>query len=73
MAFGDTSSFFVGKLLMFLVMAMVAVDDVAELAKFVLQMNGADFGIVKGCGYCREEQESARVLYAIAGFWRDGE
>jgi hypothetical protein len=47
MALTDLSPFTVSFLLVFLVMAVIAVDNVGEFADLVLEMDGLDFGAVK--------------------------
>lgn len=47
MALGYLGSFIVGGLLMLLVVTMVRVNKIAELADFVLKVNGTDLCIVK--------------------------
>lgn len=51
MTVADGSSFAIGSLFMFLIMAMIWVDQVLKLSYLVLEMYGFDFGIVK-LGVC---------------------
>lgn len=43
----DGGSFPIGLLLMFFVVSMVGIPQIANLAYLVLEMNGFDFGIFK--------------------------
>ena len=61
MALSNAGPLLVGELLVLLVMAVIGVDDVAELAELILQVNGSDFGIVEVCSCNEERPESARV------------
>ena len=47
MAVANGSSLLISGFLVFLVMAMIGIDNVLELAYLVLEMDGFDFGIVK--------------------------
>ena len=47
--FGDSCTLVVGGFLVLFVMAMIGVEDVSELANFVLEVVGADFGIIEMC------------------------
>lgn len=51
MTLTDLSSFAIGSLLMFLIMAMVSIDNVGELADLVLEMDGSNLCIMQ-LGIC---------------------
>ena len=51
-ALRDPGALLVGGLLMLLVVPVVGVDDVAEFADLVLEVDGADFGVIEMCS-CR--------------------
>lgn len=68
MAVGDAGPLLVCELLVLLVMAMVGVDEIAELADFVLQVDGADFGIVEVCSCCEGGGRLARMLPSLHYF-----
>ena len=51
MALGDALSFLVCELLVLFVVAMIGVDQVAKLADFILQMDGANLGIIEMGAY----------------------
>lgn len=67
MAFSDAGSFLVGELLVLFVMAMIGIDEIAELSDFVLDMDGADFRVVEICSCGGRRTGSARVLYCGGG------
>jgi hypothetical protein len=47
MTLTDLGSLAIGSLLMFLIMAMVGIDNVGELADLVLEMDGSDLRIMQ--------------------------
>lgn len=53
MRLGDFGAFRVRNLLMFLIVAMIRVDNIEELADLMLQMRGLGFGVVETvvCNY----------------------
>ena len=53
MALRDTGTLLVGGFLVLLVVTVIRVDDVAEFADLVLEVDGADFGVIEMCS-CRQ-------------------
>ena len=51
MTFRDLGPFFICRLLMLLIMAMIGVYNVLELADLVFDMDSLDLGIVKVCSW----------------------
>jgi len=47
MALGDLGTLFIGSLFVFFIVTVIGVDDVLELADFVLEVDGFDFGVVE--------------------------
>lgn len=60
-ALGNAGPLLVGDLLVLFIMTMVGVDEVAKLADFVFQVDGANFGVVEVCACDDESSRSARV------------
>lgn len=62
MTLGDAVAFLVGGFLMLFVVAMVGIDQVAELAHLVLEVDGTDLGIVEVRTWVGKEGRLARVF-----------
>ena len=52
MTLGDTGAFLIGGLLVLFVVTVIGVDDVAKFANLVLEVDGANFGVIEVCS-CR--------------------
>ena len=65
MALRDTGTLLVGGFLVLLVVTVIRVDDVAEFADLVLEVDGADFGVIEMCS-CRQ-MRSMRGSSGISG------
>ena len=66
MALRDPGALLVGRLLMLLVVTVIGIDDIAELADLVLEVDGANFGVIEMCS-CRQ-MRSVRGSPGISTF-----
>jgi len=70
-ALGNPRAFVVGGLLVRLVVAVIGVDDIAELANLVLEVDGADFDVGEVCT-CRHVRSMGCSLgREDVGIWRE--